>query len=90
MSTATINTAESNNWVAVQFTQEQLETAFAKVRDANDWRAPINAIVSAEDLTVCFSAIEYFTATRATAERLYGDTYRLTADGYRRGPAGDN
>jgi hypothetical protein len=90
MSTVTSNAIETNNWVAVQFTHDQLETAFAKVRAAHDWRGPINAIVSAEDLTVCFLAIEYFTATRATVEHLYGDTYRLTADGYRRGPAGDN
>jgi hypothetical protein len=83
-------TTETSNWVAVQFTQDQLESAFAKVRNPRDWRAPISAIVAAEDLTVCFLAIEYFTATRATVEHLYADKYRLTADGYRKGPAGDH
>ena len=72
------------------FNQDQLEAAFAKVQDPTDWRAPIDAVVRGRDIAVVCEAIVHFTASRphAALQRDGSSRWRVTADGYRAGPAG--
>lgn len=73
--------------------QNTLRKAFDRVANSNDWRAPIDAVVVVLDdaeLEDIRDAVEFFTATQATITLVDGRTYRVQADGYRRGPAGDH
>lgn len=45
-----------------------LGPAFDKVKDSEDWRNPIRAVVSAEDLGITIAAIEFFTGTDVIVE----------------------
>lgn len=82
-------------------TQEQLEQAFNRVRNQDDWRAPIDYTgeFGVQELHLTLDAIEYFTATKAevmdyTVASPYDEVNgtklrcRITAVGYRMGPAG--
>jgi hypothetical protein len=78
------------------WTHSQLDKAFDVVKDQTDWKAPIDVILSGdtslEDLALYTAAIQFFTATEAKIN--YGDYidggFRITAPGYRAGPAGDH
>lgn len=86
----------------LDFTQAQLEAAWSKVADPKDWKAPVKAIVVAEDLVVTLYAISHFTATEASVRPADGDhlredgkivgasiaSFHVAAPGYRAGPAG--
>jgi hypothetical protein len=79
------------------FTQPELQDAFDKVvpRDA-DWRGPIDGKCWECDKEAVRAAVIYFTATVPKFEELPGNQghpalgfrYRVTALGYRMGPAG--
>lgn len=71
------------------FTQAQLSAAFDRVANPNDWRAPIDKVLLAERATPAVSAaVEFYTATQATITDLGNGFVRVTAVGYRMGPAG--
>ncbi len=58
---------------------------------SKDWRGPIDRIVDEAELAETMAAIEFYTATQANIELLPGSTrpqFRVTAIGYRAGPAG--
>ena len=67
-----------------------LEQAFRKVSDPNDWRGPIDAVIDDADRHVVGEAVAYFTATSAEFHPVPGQPgkLRVTAVGYRCGPAG--
>ena len=69
--------------------QAEMQAAFSKVSPKGDWKAPISAIFHGEldDVKIVCEAIEYMTATKATARPIGLGSYHVTADGYRRGPA---
>lgn len=82
--------------------RETLAAAFDLVCNKNDWKAPIDCIVKIPEASVketISDAIEFFTATVAKWELIGGDPHgpiatrglwwRVRAEGYRRGPAGD-
>lgn len=84
------------------YTLEQIEDAFSKVAPKDDWKGPIRAEVSADNLALTLYAICHMTATQPTvapcgAEYVRDDagkyvgltvtTYVVTAPGYRAGPA---
>lgn len=71
-----------------QYTQEQLDTAFSAVQDDEHWKNPIDAFIkeSARDITDV--AIQHFTATLPNFQRMGNGWLRVTATGYRNGPAG--
>ena len=83
----------------VGFTHDQLLSAFLAVRDRGDWKAPIDALVSQDQLAVVLLAIEFFTSTKPRVVRIvpagsgpsvmWGKA-QVTAQGYRAGPAGDH
>ncbi len=68
-----------------------LSKAFDEVADPNDWKGPISALIAFDNphLQFVLIAVEFFTATEATA-KAEGDKLRITAKGYRMGPAGDH
>lgn len=72
------------------FTQEQLQEAFNRVRNPKDWKAPIDAVVRCQDLELIGAAVQYFTATTITILERKAWLCRIAADGYRAGPAGDH
>lgn len=78
-----------------------LEQAFEAVQNQQDWKNPINALitVNAKDkigLGVYLDAIEYFTGTKpsvylnASNADNTESTFRIVSEGYRLGSAGDN
>jgi hypothetical protein len=70
---------------------EQLASAFDRVRDSRDWKAPIRAVIPVEDRPVVEQAVLWFTETVPTFETAPGEPDQLVvrAMGYRLGPAGD-
>ena len=78
-----------------RFSEMEMNEAFKRVQNPTDWRGPINAVVRVDsqvELDEIVKAIMFYTATKATAFRLsgqgFGQAYRITAAGYRAGPAG--
>lgn len=73
------------------YRMEQLASAFDRVRDSRDWKAPIRAVIPVEDRPVVEQAVLWFTETVPTFETDPVEPKRLvvTAKGYRLGPAGD-
>ena len=75
--------------------------AFDLVSSRFDWKNEINTFVTmqhlrAEEVTIeqIVEAVAFFTATKATIRyadnRMAGEGYFVSADGYRLGPAGDH
>jgi len=86
--------------VYMGYSQQQLRRAFEIVENSEDWRGPINCLVS---LTVLHMmgvylrdidfAIRFYTGTIAefyTNPHGDGDLWRIVSVGYRMGPAGDH
>ena len=80
--------------------QAILAAAFDQISNPNDWRAPINALMTIHEydsisLGVYVEAVKYFTGTEPNTyvadgfnERTRQATYRIVSEGYRLGPAG--
>lgn len=74
-----------------------LSAAFDLVADPDDWKAPIDAVVTLPhvmDGLEVKKAVQFFTATEATISVVglaseTDITVRVQAPGYRMGPAGD-
>ena len=73
------------------YRMEQLASAFDRVRDSRDWKAPIRAVIPSEDRPVVEQAVLWFTETVPSFESVPGEPDQLVvrAVGYRLGPAGD-
>ncbi len=70
------------------FTESELKIAFKKVRNADDWRAPIDAPkVARANVRAAVAAIRFFTATEPVV-CAHGDFASIYSEGYRMGPAG--
>ena len=72
--------------------QKRATEIFDMVADADDWRGPIDAWVSQENLCAVLQAVEFFTATQAKVTEvdhgILGEIkVRVEAIGYRAGPA---
>ncbi len=85
----------SEQVLKMRYCQADLEKHFRLVRNAEDWKAPIDTYIHLDrrDVSVVKAAIAHFTGTRATVTLLEkgmgGNEYKVTAKGYRFGPAGD-
>lgn len=82
-----------------KFTIADMEAAFDKVSDPEDWRGPIDAIVSGSEIDVTEAAVIFYTGSvpkvRMNIEvdpkthLLMPDAgFRLRSVGYRNGPCG--
>jgi|TARA_R100000093_G_scaffold68575_1_gene40272 hypothetical protein len=73
------------------FSQTDLEAAFEKISDPEDWKGPISATMPGESVTLAVVAIEHFTATIPTVSLdVRTMRYLVESEGYRMGPAGDH
>jgi len=81
------------------FTTTELQEAFAKVANKADWKAPIFAVVPADELLKAVAAIDFMTGTTATVKANEGKflpegagvnygSFVVESIGYRAGPAG--
>ena len=69
-------------------TDAELQSAFEKVQNPDDWRAPINTTILEHELAVVTSAVMYFTSTEVEVVSKDSHDVTITAVGYRNGPAG--
>ncbi len=67
-----------------------IDSCFRMVANLYDWKAPINSIILKEDRILVLQAIAFYTATCPTFTVFDDKHYRVKADGYRLGPAGDH
>jgi hypothetical protein len=67
---------------------EQLASAFDRVRNPRDWKAPIRAVIPVAERPVVEQAVLWFTDTVPVFAPAPGETDRLVvmAPGYRLGP----
>lgn len=70
---------------------ELMRRAFDLVANPKDWKAPVDkvlypAVLDYEIAVIAF-AVKYMTATEATVTELPDGKVRITAPGYRNGPA---
>lgn len=91
-----------DRWDTVEhdgYTHGELRTAFDMVADPDDWRAPIDSIVTERAVALVSSAVVFFTATVPQTRRMGAHEKRarrspcenpvlVTSPGYRMGPAG--
>lgn len=70
------------------YTTEEMRAAFKLVRDVDDWKNPIDAVVDRDKWHLLEHAIPWFTGTGAHHEDVPGqpDKIRVMADGYYAGP----
>lgn len=72
-----------------KYSQDELSVAFDFIHDPHDWRAPINAKIPKSMYDICAAACLFYTATQLIVKGLAdGDYIKVTATGYRNGPAG--
>ena len=77
-----------------RFSEPEMDAAFKRVCDPDDWRAPINCVIrlgpenDLRELELIAEAVMFYAANKVRFVRLKHRTYRVTADGYRAGPAG--
>ncbi len=86
--------AKNINKIPVKFLgvegPDEMSKYFEMVCDKGDWKAPINAYCRREDAEKVKEAIVFFTATEPIfMPTLSPGWVRVTAKGYREGPAGD-
>jgi hypothetical protein len=70
--------------------QKRLGPVFARVQHATDWKAPIDSHCLVADQAVVREAIIFYTATEPTFTPVTPLVCKVTAAGYRAGPAGDH
>jgi hypothetical protein len=74
------------------YRREQLAAAFERVRNPQDWKAPIQAVIPAAEWHLVEKAVLWFTATVPKFLPVPGtpDQLVVKAPGYRLGPAGNS
>lgn len=84
-------TLEQDPKILTGYRLEQLASAFDRVRDPRDWKAPIRAVILASDRSLVEKAVLWFTNTvpTFTAAESGRDRLVVRAVGYRGGPVGD-
>jgi len=72
---------------------ETLSRAFDRVKNAEHWKNPIDAVIRCSELEITKVAVLHFTATELRVVESYASApprYRVRAVGYRAGLAGDH
>lgn len=84
-------TVEYDPRILTGYRMDQLASAFDRVRDPRDWKAPIEAVIPASERGVVEKAVLWFTNTVPTFAPAETTPDRLVvrATGYRGGPVGD-
>jgi hypothetical protein len=73
------------------YRMDQLASAFDRVRDPRDWKAPIESVIPSSERRLVEQAVLWFTNTAPTFDAAGDRDDRLVvrAAGYRGGPVGD-
>jgi len=98
MTTTTTYPEEQGTQTFRGFTEAELKTAFKRIANPDDWKAPINARIKIDcasegacrEMNLIEAAAVFYTATQLTWDFLGGDEFVVSATGYRNGPCGDN
>jgi len=64
------------------YTEEQLHAAFDKVANKDNWKFPVDAVISRNDLDVTAKAVEFFTGSKLKIAEDLGANLRVQAIGY--------
>jgi hypothetical protein len=79
--TANLNQIIAN--MGYPYTHEQLSAAFDMVKNPENWKNPINAIVpESADITLITEAIRFFTGSVSKVEPMGDNSVKITALGY--------
>jgi len=71
------------------YTVDQLEEAFKRIQNPQDWKAPISATIDQRDFDLMFEAVVHYTATTLEIVQDFGNgKVKVHSIGYRMGPAG--
>lgn len=84
------------------YNETELRAAFEAVQNPSDWKAAIDAVVTADKLAITIAAIDFIAGTPVNVSQPMGgmekletgkygiryDTFRVQSIGYRAGPAG--
>jgi hypothetical protein len=68
--------------VFFNYTQEELQQAFDKIKTPSNWKEPIQATIPAEDYNLASAAVAYFTGSQLEIEDNTSGQYIVYAAGY--------
>jgi len=68
--------------VFFNYTQDELQQAFDKIKTPGNWKEPIRATISAEDYNLAAAAVAYFTGSNLEIEDNTKGQYMVYAAGY--------
>jgi len=88
----TIRRNETMPTQTLPHSEPELNAAFKRVENPQDWRAPIDVTIRCKNPGEAFdlitTAVMFYTATEAVVTYLGKGMYHVKATGYRNGPAG--
>ena len=67
-----------------EYTDEELRTAFGKVKNSSDWKGPINRWIKEEDLPITENAVSHYTGSTVHIVDEKDGKVKIHADGYHR------
>ena len=67
-----------------EYTDEELSTAFDKVKNRSDWKGPINRWIKEEDLLITEEAVVHYTGSTVHIVDEKDGKVKIHADGYHR------
>ena len=68
--------------VFFNYTQEELQQAFDKIKTLGNWKEPIRATIPAADYNLAAAAVAYFTGSNLEIEDNTNHQYTVYAAGY--------
>ena len=68
--------------VFFNYTQQELQQAFDKIKTPGNWKEPIRAAIPAEDYELAAAAVAYFTGSNLDITKNKNNQYTVYAAGY--------
>jgi hypothetical protein len=68
--------------VFLNYTQEELQQAFDKIKTPGNWKESIEATIPADDYNLAAAAVAYFTGSNLEIEDSSSNNYTVYAAGY--------
>ena len=86
-----VTDAQDDDRTFMGYKISDLRAAFEAVAPKDDWKGPIDAVINTGMFQITYAAVWFFTSTelRTVNPSKRSVQVRVTADGYRAGPAGD-
>ena len=67
-----------------EYTDQELSTAFTKVKNSSDWKGPINRWIKEEDLSITERSVVHYTGSIVHVVGEKEGKVKIHADGYHR------